>query len=240
MEGSGGASFFVIESGTVTVSVKGEHRATLGPGDYFGELALIDGGPRSATVTADTRPGLLRTHVLGVPPAGREQRRDRMEAHAGARQAAADRLSELIRLRHLINFAPRAQHRRLDDCRPTAPSRFANTHTMVPSYVVQVRARFAGLTQIRAGHASGSVRRGRTPSPSCSGDAASVGSSSPRPQPLEQLLRVRAVDRGALVGTQAVPLVKLRREVRDGGARSERPVAAEEHMIALRELQQRR
>ncbi len=54
MEGSGAASFFLIETGEVTVSVKGEKRATLGPGDYFGELALIDGGPRSATVTADT------------------------------------------------------------------------------------------------------------------------------------------------------------------------------------------
>ena len=54
MEGSGGASFFVIESGEVVVTVKGAERATLGPGDCFGELALIDGGPRSATVTAHT------------------------------------------------------------------------------------------------------------------------------------------------------------------------------------------
>lgn len=54
MEGSGGAAFFVIESGEVSVSVKGTPRATLGPGAHFGELALIDGGPRSATVVAET------------------------------------------------------------------------------------------------------------------------------------------------------------------------------------------
>jgi pyruvate,water dikinase len=54
MEGSGGAAFFLIESGEATVSNKGVPVATLGPGDYFGELALIDGGPRSATVTAAT------------------------------------------------------------------------------------------------------------------------------------------------------------------------------------------
>jgi CRP-like cAMP-binding protein len=54
MEGSGGAAFFMIESGTAKVTVRGEEQATLGPGDYFGELALIDGGPRSATITAET------------------------------------------------------------------------------------------------------------------------------------------------------------------------------------------
>ena len=54
MEGSGGAAFFLIDSGQATVSRKGVDLATLGPGDYFGEIALIDGGPRSATVTAAT------------------------------------------------------------------------------------------------------------------------------------------------------------------------------------------
>jgi pyruvate,water dikinase len=52
MEGSGGATFYLIDSGEATVTSKGVHLTTLGPGDYFGEIALIDGGPRSATVTA--------------------------------------------------------------------------------------------------------------------------------------------------------------------------------------------
>ncbi|MGZ4333077.1 MAG: cyclic nucleotide-binding domain-containing protein [Gaiellaceae bacterium] len=51
-EGAGGAGFFVIESGTAKVTVDGEDRRTLGPGDYFGEIALIDGGTRTATITA--------------------------------------------------------------------------------------------------------------------------------------------------------------------------------------------
>jgi pyruvate,water dikinase len=54
MEGSGGAAFFLIDSGEVIVSAKGTERARLGPGDCFGELALIDGGRRSATVVAST------------------------------------------------------------------------------------------------------------------------------------------------------------------------------------------
>ncbi|MGH3003344.1 MAG: cyclic nucleotide-binding domain-containing protein [Gaiellaceae bacterium] len=55
-EGSGGAGFFVIESGEAKVTVDGQNRRTLGPGDYFGEVALIDGGTRTATITA-TRDG---------------------------------------------------------------------------------------------------------------------------------------------------------------------------------------
>ena len=54
MEESGGAAFFLIDSGEARVTRKGVELATLGPGDYFGEIALIDGGPRSATVTAIT------------------------------------------------------------------------------------------------------------------------------------------------------------------------------------------
>ena len=53
-EGSGAAAFFVIESGEATVSVGGGERAALKPGDYFGEIALIDEGARSATITAST------------------------------------------------------------------------------------------------------------------------------------------------------------------------------------------
>jgi CRP/FNR family transcriptional regulator, cyclic AMP receptor protein len=53
-EGSGGAAFFVIESGEATVSVGGKQRATLKPGDYFGEIALIDEGARLATINAST------------------------------------------------------------------------------------------------------------------------------------------------------------------------------------------
>lgn len=53
-EGSTGTSFFVISEGDATVSVGGEVRDELGRGDYFGEIALVDEGVRSASVTAKT------------------------------------------------------------------------------------------------------------------------------------------------------------------------------------------
>ena len=51
-EGKGGTAFWIIESGEASVAVKGRIVRTLGPGDYFGEISLIDEGVRSATVTA--------------------------------------------------------------------------------------------------------------------------------------------------------------------------------------------
>ena len=53
-EGKSGAGFFVIGEGTASVTVGGDQRATLGPGDYFGEIALIDEGARTASLTAET------------------------------------------------------------------------------------------------------------------------------------------------------------------------------------------
>ena len=53
-EGSGGAAFFLVEEGSASVSVRGRDRGRLGPGDYFGEIALIDDGARTATIVAET------------------------------------------------------------------------------------------------------------------------------------------------------------------------------------------
>jgi CRP-like cAMP-binding protein len=53
-EGAGGAGFFVVEEGEADVSVHGEPRGTIGPGDYFGEIALLTGADRTATITART------------------------------------------------------------------------------------------------------------------------------------------------------------------------------------------
>jgi len=76
-EGSGGAAFFVIESGEASVFIRGKQHTTLKPGDYFGEIALIDDGTRMATITAasnlfcygitywDFRPLVEKNGVIG-------------------------------------------------------------------------------------------------------------------------------------------------------------------------------
>lgn len=61
-QGGSGREAFVIVSGEASVSINGNKVVTLGAGKHFGELALLDGGPRTATVTALTDLTVLVIH----------------------------------------------------------------------------------------------------------------------------------------------------------------------------------
>jgi CRP/FNR family transcriptional regulator, cyclic AMP receptor protein len=61
-EGQPGDTFYVLLQGQAKVERGGRRIARLLPGDFFGEIALIDGGPRSATVEAETPIETLTIH----------------------------------------------------------------------------------------------------------------------------------------------------------------------------------
>ncbi|HYO45002.1 MAG TPA: cyclic nucleotide-binding domain-containing protein [Candidatus Limnocylindrales bacterium] len=88
-EGRTGREFFIILSGTVAVSRNGHPLATLGPGDYLGEIALVDDGPRTATATAETAARLL---VLA-----HREFHSLLDEHPGVRMAVLQSLAQRVR-----------------------------------------------------------------------------------------------------------------------------------------------
>ncbi len=87
-EGEIGHELFLVSEGAVSVERSGGEVARLGPGDFFGELALMSGAPRNATVTAADP---LETYVLGEGDF-----RDAIEASASFR----DQLRRIYFMRH--------------------------------------------------------------------------------------------------------------------------------------------
>jgi CRP/FNR family cyclic AMP-dependent transcriptional regulator len=61
-EGDIGHEFFVIEDGSASVQQNGEEISVMGPGDFFGEIALLESPRRTATVVATTPMRLLVMH----------------------------------------------------------------------------------------------------------------------------------------------------------------------------------
>jgi CRP-like cAMP-binding protein len=60
--GEPGDRFFVVVDGSARVEVSPQNQGRIGPGAFFGEISLLDGEPRSATVIADTAMRLLVIH----------------------------------------------------------------------------------------------------------------------------------------------------------------------------------
>ena len=90
-EGRPGQRFYVIAEGDFDVTVEGRHARDLGPGDFFGEIALLREVPRTATVTARNGNGRLlaleRDDFLAAVT-GSTRSRDAADSVAGARLAA--------------------------------------------------------------------------------------------------------------------------------------------------------
>lgn len=94
VEGAAGYSFFLIETGSVKVTREGEVLEELGPGDFFGEAAILTGERRNATVTASSDATLLvlfgtEFRVLESElPATAELIRRKMQERAGRESAS--------------------------------------------------------------------------------------------------------------------------------------------------------
>ena len=76
-EGDDGDSFFVVLAGQAKVVVKGRTVAATLPGDHFGEISLLDGGPRTASVLVRDADDHADDRARRVPEGAQEIPRSR-------------------------------------------------------------------------------------------------------------------------------------------------------------------
>jgi CRP/FNR family transcriptional regulator, cyclic AMP receptor protein len=88
-QGASGSEFFVVLDGQVAIEKDGQRVATMHPGDFLGEIALIDGRPRTATARAE---GATRLLVLS-----RSSFNDLMDEFPSVRAAVLEALAERVR-----------------------------------------------------------------------------------------------------------------------------------------------
>jgi CRP/FNR family cyclic AMP-dependent transcriptional regulator len=88
-QGDSGDSFLILRDGTASVIVDGREVRQLGPGDFLGEISLIDGGPRTATVRA--------TSPVSALVIGREDFATMLERHPAVRLELLMALTARIR-----------------------------------------------------------------------------------------------------------------------------------------------
>jgi CRP/FNR family transcriptional regulator, cyclic AMP receptor protein len=99
VEGAPGYAFFIVEEGSALVTSGGDELRQLGPGDFFGEIAVLETGERTATVTA-------ATHLRVIVMLGRDFRmleRDWPDASELVRSAMAERIERSERLGHEVH-----------------------------------------------------------------------------------------------------------------------------------------
>jgi MFS family permease len=104
-EGEDGERFYAIVDGSVEVSVGGKRVASLGRGEGFGEIALLHGIPRTATVTADTD---LRIYALE-----RDAFLVALTGYASAQEAAHDLVDQRLQELHDLDAAPKGLSRKV-------------------------------------------------------------------------------------------------------------------------------
>ncbi|HEY8429307.1 MAG TPA: cyclic nucleotide-binding domain-containing protein [Sandaracinaceae bacterium] len=98
-EGRRADDFFVLLEGEASILRSGHPPISIGPGSYFGEMALLDGGPRSATIVAETE-----VHCLRLPRAPfLRMVRERPEIALALLRELARRVRELQEARALVS-----------------------------------------------------------------------------------------------------------------------------------------